>query len=407
MRILFVIPYLASPPRFGAQRRLDGLMRGLARSHEVSAISFVDPREDVEASLRETRRYCACVSLVPNERYALSTRRKRLLQMRSLLSPGSYERIVYRQDGLARLLRDHLAGRSYDVVNVEFMQMASNVPAARGASRAIFVLDEHNIEYDIVHRTGTASGRLDRKLYSHIDWRKLRHEERVAWRRFDGCTMTSSRDESLVRRDSPTTRTAVVPNAVDVDAFRPRGDAREEPMSLLFFGVPSYHPNKDGLLYFASEILPLIRARHAGARLRIVGPDVPPEIRALAGNGIEVVGFVEDVRRELERAAAVVVPLRIGGGTRFKILEAMAMERPVVSTTIGAEGLEVEDGRDVLLADTPADFAAQVVRLLDDAATRRRIGRAARAVIERGYSWGHSVAKLEAFYGQLLAERAA
>lgn len=403
LKILFVTPYLATPPRFGAQRRLDGLMRGLARSHEVAVISFVDPTEDVARSIQATETYCKTVVVVPNDRYAFTTKRKRLLQMRSLLSRRSYESFLYRSPALTEGLEKLLGQVSYDIVNFEFMQMVINRPVdpSPSRSRPIFVLDEHNIEYDIIRRTAASGPGLDRKLYSLLDWRKLRREEREAWRRFDGCTTTSARDDELLRRDLPTARTAIVPNAVDVDFFRPRHSRVEEPMSLLFFGAISYHPNKDGLLFFIREIFPRLKARYPAISLRIVGPSVPPEISAYAGDAIEVTGLVDDIRPFLERATLVIVPLRIGGGTRFKILEAMAMEKAVVSTTVGAEGIDARDESEILLGDTPDAFAGQVGRLLEDQELRRRMGRAARSLIERCYSWERSVARLEQFYAEL------
>jgi len=177
-------------------------------------------------------------------------------------------------------------------------------------------------------------------------------------------------------------------------------------MSLLFFGAISYHPNTDGLLFFLREVLPRVKMRYPAITLRIVGPFVPPEIQSRAGDGIEVTGLVDDIRPYLERAAVVIVPLRIGGGTRFKILEAMAMGKAIVSTTVGAEGIDARDGSEILLADQPEAFAIQIGRLLEDAALRQRMGAAARLRVEGSYSWGSSVARLEEFYGKLVALRA-
>lgn len=383
-------------------------MRGLARNHEVDVLSFTDPSADDGAAASEMRAYCGRLILIPNERYAASPQRKRLAQIRSLVSARSYEHALYRDSEFQRTLQDAVRSQAYDVVNVEFMHMAANLPAAepRRARRPLLVLDEHNVEYDIVRRTALTTTRLDRKAYCLVNWRKVRAEEIAAWRRFDGCTVTSERDEAMLRRDVPDAATAVVPNAVDIDAFRPRPDCDSaEDRTLTFFGVPSYHPNHDGLLFFIRDVLPRVRTRYPGTRLRIIGPSVPPEIAAYASEEIEVVGLVDDVRPHLERATAVIVPLRIGGGTRFKILEAMAMGKAVVSTRIGAEGIDVADGSNILLGDSPEAFAAAVGRLFDDPSLRTRMGIAARSLIERRYSWAHSVARLEDFYGRLLHSR--
>jgi glycosyltransferase involved in cell wall biosynthesis len=404
LRILFVTPWLPSPPRFGAQRRVDGLMRGLSRSHEVSVLSLAEPGEEITCAIEAAEAYCSRVMVAARDVFGLSTRQRRFLQARSLLSPHSFEHLLCKSTALRRLLESLVADGSYDVVNFEFAQMAANWPSIGAGRRArpLFVLDEHNIEHDLVRRTAARAGSVDRKLYKGVDWLKLRREERAAWSRFDGCITTSARDDELLRADAPTTRTAVVPNAVDVHFFQPwLDDAEEEPMRILFFGAVSYHPNADALLHFIRNILPLLQKRYPRIQLQIVGPSVPPEIARRSDETIEVVGPVDDIRPYIARATAVVVPLRIGGGTRFKILEAMAMGKAVVSTTIGAEGIDARDGSEILLADEPSVFAEQVGRLIEDVALRRRIGTAARALIERAYTWDHAIAVLERFYARL------
>jgi glycosyltransferase involved in cell wall biosynthesis len=396
MRLLFLTPYLPSPPRSGGPRRLHGLLSGLAGAHSVSVLSLVGPGDDRAAAVRATRDYCDEVVAIENNRYALPGRRKRALQLRSLLSPASYERLVYHRPALQDALDRMVERTRYDVITVEFAQMACyRLPRA-----ATLVLDEHNVEYDILRRTWAGGAAPARKLYNYVDYLKLRREERAAWRRFDGCALTSARDERLLRDAYPHARTAVVPNAVDTSAFRP-GPAPPEPLTLLFFGAIDYYPNTDGLLYFLDEVLPRIRARHPGVRLSIVGQSPPEAITRRAGGGVIVTGLVDDVRPYLERAAVVVAPLRVGGGTRLKIVEAMAMGKAIVSTTIGAEGIDVTDGRELLLADTAEAFAARVGRLLADAPLGRALGAAARRLAEERYSWLASVERLEGFYQEL------
>jgi glycosyltransferase involved in cell wall biosynthesis len=174
---------------------------------------------------------------------------------------------------------------------------------------------------------------------------------------------------------------------------------------VLFFGAINYFPNIDGVLFFEREIWPLLAASHPRARLKIVGQYPTPEVLALQGPRVEVAGVVDDLRPHLARAAAVIVPLRMGGGTRFKILEAMAMAKPVVSTAIGAEGIDSAQGRNILLADAPADFAAAVGRVLDDAGLAARMGREGRALVEERYSWDTAAKLLEAFFGEVLSSR--
>jgi len=269
-----------------------------------------------------------------------------------------------------------------------------------------FLLDEHNIEYDVVKQTATTADGAFRRAYSAINWPKVQSEEKRAWAGLDGCTLTSSRDEGLLLAHAPATRTAVVPNGVDLEFFKPSAAPQpESPTTLLFFGAIDYYPNTDGLLFFTREIFPLLEARVPRVRLSIVGRRPPESIVSLRSARVEVTGAVDDVRPHIERAAVVIVPLRLGGGTRLKILEAMAMGKAIVSTSVGAAGLDVVPERDLLIADTPEAFAHQVSRLLDDPALARRLGRAARQLVAARYGWTASVDRLSSFYGEVMAAR--
>jgi glycosyltransferase involved in cell wall biosynthesis len=267
----------------------------------------------------------------------------------------------------------------------------------------VFVLDEHNIEYDVLKRTAEAPTALPRRLYSSMNWRKLRREERASWRRFDGVVLTSARDEAFVNREVPGTPTAVAANGVDVDAFVPVA-GHEEPDTLLFFGAINYFPNHDGVAFFIDQILPKIRAVRPRVRFQVLGPGASSEILARAGDGVEIIGMVDDVAPFIERAAAVVVPLRIGGGTRLKVVEAMAKGKAIVSTRLGAEGIDAVEGEHLLLADEPQQFAAAVEKLLADRVLAGRIGVAARELVEDRYSWVSVGGGLEGFYVELLAK---
>jgi glycosyltransferase involved in cell wall biosynthesis len=376
-------------------------MRSLARRHDVSVISFTATDEFKQMSLEATREYCKEVVIFPDMEL-VARRDKRLLQARSLLSLHSFEHLLVarRVEFLARLEQLIEAG-NYDIVQVEFVQMAAlrfRLPAGR---RFRSVLDEHNIEFDIVKRTASANVSTARRLYSAVDWRKLKREEVDAWRRFDGVSVTSRRDASILSELEPRTRVSVVPNGVDIDQFRP---ATNEPArdSLLFFGAMNYYPNQDGLTYFVEQIFPLILAKRPNTKLWVVGP-APDSVKRLQSPNIEVTGFVDAVEPYIDSATAVIVPLRLGGGTRLKIVEAMAKAKAIVSTPIGAEGIDVVDGESALLASDTAAFAAHVESVLADAALAKRLGEAARRLAESRYSWPALVDGLERFYGELLS----
>jgi glycosyltransferase involved in cell wall biosynthesis len=408
LSVLFVTPFLPSPPTFGAQRRLHELISGVAALHDTSVLSLVDPTENAEAAIRATEEYCRRVVTVANPAYHAGHAAKRLRQLASLGSPHSYEWQGHNEERFSAALEQMLA-HHYDVVHFELAPMAAYAAACAGKEgRPILCLDEHNIEYDIVRRTAAVEASVLRHVYSAIEWRKVRREERHAWSHLDGCTVTSVRDQVMLLSEAPAAHTAVVPNGVDLDFFHPSPQPPpREPLKLLFFGAIDYYPNTDAMLFFLHDVFPQLAARYPQLCLSIVGRKPPESIVAQQSATVEVTGVVDDLRPWLERANVVVVPLRIGGGTRLKILEAMAMGKAVVSTTLGAEGLDVVPERDLLLADDPATLAAQVGRLLDDSELGQRIGASARQLVESRYSWHAAVERLSTFYAELLEARAA
>jgi glycosyltransferase involved in cell wall biosynthesis len=406
MRLLFVTPYLPGPPLFGGARRIYGLTTELAKSHEVSLLSLFDAGDDPEIGIANAQTYCKRVEIVSDGWHRIRGKPKRLLQLGSLLSPWSWEKLLYLRPAFQSALDRHLRRHEYDAVICEFMFMAGYrfSAGARQRHRPHLVLDEHNIEYDLLRRTAEASA-VSRRVFHELNWRKLKREEIALWRRFDACGVTSTRDQTLVRRAAPKLRTHVVPNGVDVEDFVPSVSTAVEAKTLLFFGAINYYPNTDGALYFAERILPLLRALEPSIVLRIVGPGAEGAVTDLQSDGVQVLGFVDDVKAEIAKAAVVVVPLRIGGGTRLKILEAMAMGKTIVSTSLGAEGLDVEHDKDILLADTPQDFADQVMMALGSPELRERLGRAARQTAVERYSWSAAASQMEVMLLALEADR--
>ena len=375
-------------------------MREVGAKHDVSVLSLVDPGEDTADSLRATREYCRrAVTVAGPRRYALGGK-KRIIQLATLLSPWSYERLAYHQGAMQVALDELVTRERFDVIQFEFAQMAG-YRTSTARPRPILVLDEHNIEFDVVRRTADADVGALRRLYSAVNWRKLRREERTAWRRIDGCVLTSARDREVLGADQPGVRSCVVPNGVDVEEFVPDQSRAPADDTILFFGAINYHPNTDGLLFFLREVWPILKATRPGVRFRVVGPNPPPSIARWPDPAVEVTGYVDDVRVAIGAASVVVVPLRIGGGTRLKVVEAMALGKALVSTTLGAEGIDVTHERDVLIADAPADFARQVLRVLEDRGLARRLGTEARQLAVQRYSWRAASERLLEFYREL------
>jgi glycosyltransferase involved in cell wall biosynthesis len=404
LKLLCLSQFPPSPPAFGAQRRIQGLMATLSRRHDITAVSLITPDLDARAARDAMEKYCAEVRLVPARSW--QGPRKRLAQLRSLFSPRSFERRFYDLPLLRTALEECLTRRAYDVVNVELpflaLQQLRRAPAGQSPPR--LVLDEHNIEFDLARQQAGKELGFARRLHNSANWPKLRREEILAWTRFDAVAFCSAEDERRARGLVPSLRSAVVPNSVDVDEFEPRpGDPPPGGRAVTFFGAINYFPNIDGLMYLLRDIWPILSRSHPQARLKIVGQHPTPEVLAFRGPRVEVTGRVEDVRPHLASAAVCIAPLRIGGGTRFKILEAMAMAKPVVSTSLGAEGIEYEDGRHLLVADDAQAFAAAVGRVLDDAALAARLAQAGRALVEERYSWAAAAERLERLYEEVLS----
>ncbi|HKW78867.1 MAG TPA: glycosyltransferase family 4 protein, partial [Candidatus Limnocylindria bacterium] len=346
LRILVVSAYPPSRTS-GGRVRLRALMRELAERHDVSLLCYADGAER-DAILAD----CASAELIASDRLAAGGRVKRAGQLRSLLSATTYERRVHLTAAFQAAIDRTLARERFDVVHVEGSQMAG----FRYPPGTTVVLDEQNVEYDVLLRAAAVAGGLPRRLFTLVNAYKLRGEEQRAWRSVAACAVPSTRDEAIVRGAVPGALTAVVPNGVDLRFFEPRDHPRQA-RTILFLGQLGYYPNTDALRWFRSEIWPRVRGACPETRLIVVGPSAPPDIAEWSADGVHVAGAVPDVRPYLAAATAVVVPLRAGGGTRIKILEALAMRCPVVSTPLGAEGLDVTDGHDILLADGAPAFA--------------------------------------------------
>jgi glycosyltransferase involved in cell wall biosynthesis len=288
-----------------------------------------------------------------------------------------------------------LATGRYDRVVCDFLVPAVNLPSRLPCASVLFT---HNVEAEIWRRHADTADSFPRRLLYRQQWRRMRRFERRTLARFDRVLAVSDVDRDTFARlypgalDAPA---AVIPTGVDTTYFTPAPTAPAG-HRLVFTGSMDWLPNVDGVLHFCRDILPLIRRQVPDVAFTIVGRAPTHTVRNLADEpGVSVTGRVDDVRPYLAEAAAYVVPLRIGGGTRLKIFEAMAAGRAVVSTSIGAEGLPTEPGRHLLLADAPESFAASVVALLTRPALRHSVEGEARALVANGYDWRHAAAHLE------------
>src|SRR6516164_8511388 len=394
LSILHVSPMPASPPRFGAQVRMHGLMTELARRHDLTAVMLVDNEFDAEECWKTMQAYCRDVVLVPKP-YVGEGLAKRLLQLQALASMPAMQR------ALDRVLR----AERFDLVNLEFSFLGEcNLrQAPRNERLPRLVVASHNIDYELARQYARDVRSLAHRLYAGVNWRKLQREELGTYRDADGVYLCSAEDERRLLDEIPGARTAVIPNAADVDYYKPRPtDPPPGGRTVLFFGLLSYAPNVDGVMHFVQKIWPRVVEAHPEARFKIIGGRPPRSLQLLAGPRVELTGFVPDLRPHLAAAAAVVVPLRLGGGTRLKVVEAMAMGKAIVSTALGSEGIEAIRGRDLLIEDQPEAFADALNRLLDDPELAARIGQSARSLAVERYSWSGAARALEGFYRGIL-----
>lgn len=293
-----------------------------------------------------------------------------------------------------------LASEHFDILFCDFLHAA--VPML-GSSFKPKVVFEHNVEFQLRKRKWEVEKHLLRKMVFGSEWRKTRPLEAQVCRSFDHVLTVSDHDQQTIRQEFGVNHVSTLPTGVDTDFFCPRAYP-SVPGRLVFVGSMDWDPNEDGIVWFLESVYPLIRRAVPKASLVVVGRNPSSRLRAIAAKlpAVEVTGAVPDVRPYLSQAEVAVVPLRVGGGTRIKIPEAMAMGKPVVSTPIGAEGLPFLNNREICLAEGPEDFASSVITLLARHDLRNVIGKAARGVVENKHNWENVVDQLEECLNQVI-----
>jgi glycosyltransferase involved in cell wall biosynthesis len=380
MRILVLSLAHPSPPTGGHKMRNWAMLHALAAcGHEIVLISFADHDVDDEP----LRRFCRKVEIVQRAPKSLSAAADIPGRMRALWARLPYAALRFRSDLMQTRIRTALQQFPFDAVVAETVFALINVPASLEVP---LVLDCHNLEHLLLHRYMALERNPLRRVFVQNECRLLRAWEMEGCSRADLVLACSEHDRLLLQELMPAIRCAIVPNAIDTDTYRAGGE--EDVHTVLFTGGLDWYPNVDAVEFFARQILPEIRFRVPSVRFLIAGRGPAPRYRRrLARLSCEFTEAVQDIRPFLARASVCVVPLRIGSGTRLKILEAAAMRKPVVATRLGAEGLDFVDQEELALADRPQEFAGAVVDLLENASRRRAMGSAARRKVERLYSY--------------------
>lgn len=383
MKILWVKSGGLVPLDHGGKIRSYQLARVLAQEHDVTLFASCLPtEEDAHGELKDLFSRVICV---PTEIPRRNSPADYFDYARNLISLRPYCVAKYCQPHVVRELRQHLQQESYDVIVCDFLETAALIPWDLPGTRVLFT---HNVEAQIWQRHVHVARNPVWKAACWREFRTIERIERYYLRRAEHVLAVSEVDRAVFARFMDPSKISVIPTGVDVEYFRPAPET-EQPNTLVFTGSMDWMPNEDGIYYFVEKILPLIRNEVPDAKLWVVGRRPTEKLMRLAerDSTITVTGTVPDIRPYIAKGSVYVVPLLVGGGTRIKIFEAMAMGKAVVSTTIGAEGLPVVSGKNILLADEPRQFASEVVTLLRNPARRRELGAAARLLVEKNYSW--------------------
>ena len=409
MRILFITPQLPYPPRQGTSIRNFGLLSHLARRHSIDLLSFLAPGEILNSD-SPLHGLCVRVAALPQPDRSVGQR------LRSTLLAGKPDMALRLEaDGMWRAVRAWLADGDYDLVQIEGIELAQYA-AAVDRRRTAVVFDDHNCEYLLQARNALTDLTMPRRwhaaAYSLVQWAKLRLYEAAVCRSADAVLAVSGPDRDALARIAPAAAIMVAPNGIDLDAYAGRtvDGAHDDRFRVVFTGKMDYRPNIDAMLWFGREVLPRLVASAPKVLVQIVGMNPHRRLDVLrASPHVEITGTVPDVLPYLRDADAYVIPMRVGGGTRFKALEAMAAARPIVSTSLGVEGIGVRHEQEMLIADTAHAFAAAILRLVADrsagGALAARLGAGARAFVGENYTWTRIVPAIEHVYTDLNAKR--
>jgi polysaccharide biosynthesis protein PslH len=403
MKILLTLPGPLLPADTGGKIRSLNIFSRLARRAEIHAVSFVNAARDAAAISDMKAIFSSYTPVFRSEakKYSASFYSELLINQ---FSTWPYFLSKCNLAAFRQVVGELAASDGFDLVLCDFLQTAAPLCQLDVRPKVVF---EHNVEFLLRKRKWESAEEPLRRLVYGTEWRKTRRIEAEVCRSFEHVMTVSEDDRRILEEEFGVGHASTIPTGVDTDYFRPVGKA-PEPGRLVFVGSMDWDPNEDGVLWFLQEVYPWISKAAPHTKFSIVGRAPSSRLRAAAERvpGVELTGWVPDVRPHLGKAEVVVVPLRVGGGTRIKIPEAMAMAKAVVSTPVGAEGLPFQDGREIRIAGQPEQFARLVVELLDNRTLRDSIATEARDVVVRNHGWETVVAKVEQILEHVVSQRA-
>jgi glycosyltransferase involved in cell wall biosynthesis len=402
MKILWVKAGKLLPINTGGRIRSYNILRYLANGHDVTVFSYYQGKQDPSYDEALSRHFSDTVCIATGAPGNGSPRLLRTLHYLSKLCRASPYAVSQFDSKRVRLaLRNYLQSRRFDVAVCDFLAASLNFP-----NRVLIptVLFQHNVEAVLWQRQSRVGASPIARLAFSVEAAKMNRYEPAAIGKFDHVVAVSDSDRRRMGGVSDD-RITVVPTGVDIEKFARKEMVMVSDPVVVFTGTMDWEANVDGIEFFCDEIWPMILAEIPDARLLIVGREPGPRVKRLASASVEITGTVPSILEYLEKAAVVIVPLRIGGGTRLKIYEAMAMGKAVVSTSIGAEGLDVHPDRDIVLCDEPSEFAHRVIQLLRDGNLRLRYGREAVKTVSQ-YDWAVIARRFEEVLAKATAVRA-
>jgi sugar transferase (PEP-CTERM/EpsH1 system associated) len=385
LKILWLKTELLHPLDKGGRIRSYHMLKELKKDHRITYLTLDDGSSD-ESAYDNAFEYANEIITIPHCRSPKFSVRFFTELLRNLFSPMPYALQKYVSAEMRRQIADRTREKKYDLLICDFLAPAVNLPSGLGVPTLLF---QHNVEAMIWRRHSDVANDPLRKVYFELQWKRMRNLERKLCRRFDRIVAVSNEDAEAIKTDYGVGSVSHVGTGVDTNYFSEDRDLTPDRPEIVFTGSMDWLPNDDAVRWFLRAVLPRIREKLPEASFSIVGRNPSRTLVEYGRSHIDVAvtGRVDDVRPYMRKARVYVVPIRIGGGTRLKIYEAMAMGLPVVSTTIGAEGLPVRDGEGIMVRDRPDEFADAVSQLLCDAERASEIGRIGAGVVRENYSW--------------------
>jgi len=407
MKILLISQFLPYPPKGGSPQRIYNLLKECAKTNEIHMLAFYRKSHqgssaDLQKAIDAVKQHCKKIEVfkIPADHNKILWY---LLLLFNLFSPLPYSVWLYSSRKMKKAVKRYLDANSYDIMEIGEIGLANYAKLASGIPK---ILVHQNVESQLLFRRKNFVDNWLARGYLWWQSLKLKRFERSAGKLFDFHTTVSEDDKKTLLKICPQVRIAIIPNGVDTEYFRATND-KMEPNSLIYVGGMTWFPNYDAVMYFIREVLPLIRAEIPDIQLHCVGRQVDNKFYEMARDDVslKIHGFVDDVRPLITAASVFIVPLRIGGGTRLKIVDALSMGKAIVSTSVGCEGLEVTDGKEIAIADSSEKFAEKVVELLRDARLRNSLMNNARKTAVEIYSWKIIAPELIKVYQEAIQSR--